>query len=293
MDLEHLRAFLAVAGHGGFTRAARALGRSQPTVSRQVKQLETALGVPLFERLGKAVHLTEAGRLLADDGARLLGDVTRTEEALRALGGLRGGSLRIGAGTTPGLYVVPGIIARLLQRMPALDIHYTVTNSAEVGKALSSNAIDVGFVGRRLEHGSLDHRPLLQDDVTCVAGPQHPLAGLTVTVAELDAHLQVQREPGSATRAHVEAALGPRPGRPVRRIQLTGPEAVKALVRAGVGWAWLSSLAVAREIERGELAPVRVSGVRPRRSIHVVLHPDKRLTPALRELLAEAGALAP
>ena len=286
MDIKRLEAFLAVARRGSFTLAARDLGRSQPTLSRQVRELEDDLGLALFERLGKAVHLTEAGRHLQVEGARLQGDVERIEEHLRDLAGVERGRLRLGAGTTPGLYVVPSLLARLMSRFPDVDLHYSITNSAAVGRSLLANELDVGFVGRRLEHRCLDHRELVEDDIICVASPAHPLAGRTVVVADLAHCTQIVREPGSATRAHVDAALTAAGVLPRRRIELAGPEAVKAVVQAGLGVAWLSSLAVAGELARGELVRLDVAGVSPKRDIYLVIHLDKRLTPVLRQLLA-------
>ncbi len=293
MELKLLRAFLAVARRGSFTEAARELGKSQPTLSRQVRDLEASLGVPLFERLGKSVHLTEPGRHLAAEAARLLGDVERTQETVRAMGGAHRGRLRIGAGTTPGLFFVPSVIARMLAAHSEIEPHFTISNTGEVGRALLANELDVGFVGAKREHAALDHRPLFRDEISCVAAPGHPLAGRSVDVGELLAHTQVVRERGSATRAHVEANLARLGLKRARWMQVGGPEAVKAMVRAGIGVAWISGLAVAGELQREELVRVRVPDIMPSRTVYLVIHLDKRLTPILRELLSAVEAELP
>src|SRR3990172_7350615 len=121
MDFQRLIVFRAVARHLNFSRAADELHLSQPAVSKHIHQLEAELGVRLFQRLGKRVELTEAGRIVADYAQRVS---VLTEEVRRVIGELQGlqrGHLRIGASTTPGLYVLPDMLARFQKKYPAIE----------------------------------------------------------------------------------------------------------------------------------------------------------------------------
>jgi LysR family transcriptional regulator, low CO2-responsive transcriptional regulator len=112
MDVRDLEVFLSVAKHLNYTRAGDEVHLSQPSVSVRVRQLEAELGVKLFEQLGKKVALTEAGRLLIPYAQRVIAAVEDAEHAIQDLQGLQHGSLRIGASTTPGMYIIPKTIAR-------------------------------------------------------------------------------------------------------------------------------------------------------------------------------------
>src|SRR5438034_10890783 len=110
MTLDHLRSFLAVQKHLGYTRAGKELFLSQPAVSRHVQALEDQLGVTLFEQIGKRLSLTDAGRTLAKEAERLLGDLERVSETVKAHSGADRGTLRLGASTTPGFYLLPALL---------------------------------------------------------------------------------------------------------------------------------------------------------------------------------------
>src|SRR6266404_7730546 len=111
MDLRDLQVFLSVARHLNFTRAGEEVNLSQPSVSVRMRQLERDLGTKLFEQLGKKIALTEAGELLVPYASRVIAAMTDARDAMDQLQGLERGSLRIGASTTPGMYVVPRTIA--------------------------------------------------------------------------------------------------------------------------------------------------------------------------------------
>ena len=118
MDIRDLEIFLSVAKHLSYTRAGDEVNLSQPSVSIRVKQLENELGVKLFEQLGRKVALTEAGRLLIADARHVITAVEDAKQRIYELQGLERGSLRIGASTTPGMYLIPQIIARFKRAIP-------------------------------------------------------------------------------------------------------------------------------------------------------------------------------
>src|SRR5262249_50642745 len=132
MTLRQFEVFLAVAGAKSFRRAAERLHLSQPTLSQHVRELETELGARLLDRIGRAVQLTDAGRVLEEHATRLLATLTDARQAIADLQGLQRGSLIIGASTTPGIYVLPGLLGIFRQRYPGVEVTLRLGNSEQV-----------------------------------------------------------------------------------------------------------------------------------------------------------------
>jgi DNA-binding transcriptional LysR family regulator len=244
--------------------------------------------VRLFEQLGKSLHLTDAGRVLASEAEKLLGSIERSAEAVRAVRSVEHGSLRIGASSTPGFYLLPRIVGRFHRRFPGVDIGYAVENSLGIEERILRNELDLGFVGAHLSHADLRLDPVLEDEVVCFAHPSHPLARRArIDPKDLRGALWVVRERGSATRRLVEAWLAERGVRIERTIELGCPETVKALVAGGVGISAISIHGL-RERSRGRLARLPVAGLRLRRPIYLVRHADKHVSPVMEAFLGDA-----
>lgn len=289
MDPKLLKTFLAVRRHESYTEAAREEFLTQPAVSRRIRQLETELGVKLFEQLGKALHLTDAGRVLAAEAEKLLGSIERSAEAVRAVRSVEHGSLRIGASTTPGFYLLPPIVGRFHRRFPGVEIGYAIDNSLRIEERILGNELDLGFVGAHLSHEDLRIEPVAEDEIVCFAHGKHPLARVRrVEPRDLRGQLWVVREQGSATRRLVESWLGKRGVRIERAIELGCPEAVKALVGSGVG---ISAISVnGLRDARSRLVRLPVEGMRLRRPVYLVRHMDKHVSPVMEAFLADAKA---
>ncbi len=147
MDFQHLTVFQAVARRLSFSRAADELNLSQPAVSKHIQLLEAELGVRLFQRVGRRVELTDAGRIVVDYAQRVS---VLTEEVRRVLGeleGLQRGYLRLGASSTPGLYLIPEVLARFRKRYPAVQTTLAISNSADIARRVLAGEFDLGFVG--------------------------------------------------------------------------------------------------------------------------------------------------
>lgn len=284
---ERIESFLAVARHLSFTRAAAEVRLSQSAVSRQVAQLERALGAKLFRQVGRAVELTDAGRAFGPHAERLSGDLARALEVVPALAAGRHGRLRIGASTTPGFYVLPPVVGEFHRRWPDVEIEYTVGNTAAIEQMLLRNEVDVGFVGAHLTRGELVFEPFAEDEIVCFAGPRHPLASKRrVAAADLARETLVTREEGSATRRLFDAWLAGA-GVAIRRsVQLGCPEAIKALVVGGFGIGFLSRFGLADELARRRLAVLRIDAPPLRRPLAVVRHPHKETTASMRSFLS-------
>jgi DNA-binding transcriptional LysR family regulator len=289
MKPEHLRTFLAVQKHLNYTHAARELLLSQPAVSRQIRQLENALGVRLFEQLGKRLHLTDAGKTLLREASRLLGGLDRVREALLAHQDARRGALRIGASTTPGFYLLPSVLGRFHRSHPEVEVSYMVANSHDIADAVLSNEIDLGFVGTRLSTPELVAEPIARDEIVFFASASHPLAARKrIELAALAGETWVAREKGSATRKLVERRLARARIGLDRAVVLGCPEAVKALVAGGFGVSFLSLHGLREDFRRGRVARLPVADVKIERTIHAVRHKDKHESPVLASFLALA-----
>ncbi|OIP34650.1 MAG: hypothetical protein AUK27_06795 [Deltaproteobacteria bacterium CG2_30_66_27] len=286
MNPHHLRTFLAVWRHRNYTRAAEEIFLTQPAVSRQVRQLEEKLGVRLFERIGKSLHLTDAGKTLAGEAEKLLGAMERTAEAVRSHRSAERGSVRIGASTTPGFYLLPDLLGRFHRRFPKVALHYTVENSLRIEQMILRNELDLGFVGAHLSSEDLVLKPLLEDEIVCFTAPSHRLAKVRhVAPGSLEDELWIIREKGSATRRLFEDWLSSRKGTIRKTIELTCPETCKALVRAGIGLSFMSVHGLRSELRAGRLVRIPVTGMSLKRPIFLAMHSEKRCSPVMETFL--------
>ncbi len=279
-----LATFLAVAEHLNYTRAAEALFLTQPAVSRQMQALHRATGVRLVEQLGKSLALTDAGQAFLREAQQLRGDLARAGEVLEGLRGGAAGRLRIGASSTPGLYVLPPALGRFLRERPGAKLEFRLANTLAIEEALLRNELDVGFVGGHLVNTDLEAEPLVGDEVLVYAARTHPLArARRIRPEQLVEQTFITREAGSATRRTFEAWLAGR-GLALRHvIELACPEAIKRLVAAGVGVAMSSCQGLPKQ--GGGFRTLRVPGLEIRRQLLVVRHKDKVLTPLLEEFV--------
>jgi DNA-binding transcriptional LysR family regulator len=279
-----LSTFLAVAEHLNYTRAAEALFITQPAVSRQMQALQRAAGVPLIEQVGKTLALTDAGRAFLREAQRLRGDLARAGEVLQDVRGGSAGRLRIGASTTPGLYIVPSPLGSFLRSRPKVELVFRVANTLAIEEALLRNELDVGFVGGHLAHAELSGEPLVGDEVLVYAAKSHPLArARRVRPEQLVEQIFVMREAGSATRRAFEAWLGSHGLALSRVIELSCPEGIKRLVASGMGLAISSCQGL--PARGGSFKLIQVPGLEIRRRLLVVKHKDKVLSPLVQELV--------
>jgi len=228
-----LRAFHAVASEGGFSRAARALGVTQPTLSGQVKALEETYGVRLFDRRGRRVQLTELGSGLLDLTRRLYALEGEAEQLLAAERGLKRGHLRLGADAP---YGVMKLMAAFGQRYSGIRVTVATGNSEALLQALFDHRLDVAVVANVAPDPRLHALALRHDRLVAFVGQDHPWRRRRhVTLAELAAQRLILRERGSTTRRIFETALA-RAGIPLNdSIEIASREAVREAVAAGLG----------------------------------------------------------
>ncbi len=277
MDTAELEAFLAVVRHGSFTRAARALHRSQPGVSRQVRRLEDEIGLTLLNRPRDGVVLTPAGEQFLRFAQDTLDRLDNLRAALREGDGELAGRLKIAASTTPGQFLVPTLVARYRQRFPTVQVEVAIMDSALVAEDVQRGGCDVGFIGIKWPDRRLHYRVIAEDEIVLAVPRAHRFAGRrSVPLQELSGEQFIDREEGSGTRACVLRALraqwGEIPPYNVAMV-LSTTEALVSAVEEGHGIGWVSSLALQRR-DTTRVALVRLRDLRILRPLYVV-HPRR------------------
>ncbi|HET6983252.1 MAG TPA: LysR substrate-binding domain-containing protein [Myxococcaceae bacterium] len=291
LNLNSLRLFLAVATHGGFSRAARVTGVSQPAISKAVRLLEQQGGAQLLVRAPSGIVLTEAGTLLLDHARALFAEERAAEEQLESLRGLRRGALRVGASTTLAASFLPPILGELYRAHPGIDLRVLSANARTVIGAVLDHQVELGLVEGPVHDGRLEVRPWREDELVVVVGPGHPFARMKrVTGPQLMEEPLVIREEGAGTRDVMLAALRRRRWTARRTFEVNSTEAIKGLVAAGVGWAVLSARIVRDELQLGRLKRLDVPDFALRRMLSWIRWKARRLGPgaAAFRSLAEA-----
>ena len=291
MDVRDLQIFLSVAKHLNFTRASEEVNLSQPSVSVRMRQLERDVGSKLFEQLGKKVGLTEAGKLLVPYASNVILAVDDARNAMDELQGLERGSLRIGASTTPGMYLIPKTIAHFKRRYPKIDVHLTVKDTRQIEEGVIQNEFDFGFVGGHLTGDEVNVVSWITDELVLIVPLGHRLAGRRlVKPQDLSTEQFIFREQGSASRAVVAAHLRKARIEAEAVMEMANPESVKKAVQNGLGIAFISAFAVESELKAKTLLTIKVQNLQVRRELKIVYRKDKHLSPAARAFLEESQA---
>jgi LysR family transcriptional regulator, transcriptional activator of the cysJI operon len=281
MDVRDLQIFLSVSKHLNYTRAGEEINLSQPSVSVRIHQLESELRVKLFEQLGKKVVLTDAGQLLVPYANRVIAAVDDAHHAVDELQGLERGSLRIGASTTPGMYLVPQVVARFKRSHPKIDIHLRIKDTREVEDGVLNNEFDFGFVGGHLAAAEVSAHAWLTDELLLVVSPDHRLRNKkAVRKQDLEGESFIVRESGSATRATIVTQLQQANFELETVIEMENPESIKKAVQSGLGIAFISKFAIATELKAKTLTAIRVRDLTINRELKIVHRKDKHLSRA-------------
>jgi len=273
LNLHQLATFQVVAKHCSFVRAAEELHFSQPAVSAQIRHLETSLGVKLFDQIGRRTHLTQAGEELYLYGQKIFSLIDETLDSMEALRSPHYGRLSVGADTTVGSYVIPGLLGKFHLIYPQVEISLEVLNRAALVEALASNRVDMAIMGKVPADMPVDIEPFAFNELVLVAAPTHRLANLErVPIEELGREHFLLREPGSGTRAALENVLQ-EANIPLQiSMQVGNNSAIKQGVAAGLGIALISRVALDMELETRRLVILNVEGfpvVRHWRLVHV------------------------
>src|SRR5438309_9924082 len=278
VTLRQLRTFKSVADLKSFSLAARRLKLSQPSVSYQVKELEETLGLPLLDRLGKRVQLTEAGTLLYGYARRMLGVLDEATVAIEEIRGIKRGTLRVGASTTVGIYLLPAALGAFKKLHPGLVISLEIGTREAVQDQVLRSELDLAVVGPALKDPDLAIVPFLSDELVVVAPAGHVLAGKKrLDLKDVAAEPFVMREAASGSRWSLEKAAHKAGAKLHVAMELGSNGAIKHAVESGLGLAVISRYACALEFASGRLVELDVRGFPIRRDWHIVYLRKRKL----------------
>lgn len=295
MTLDQLRVFVAVAERRHVTRAARALDLAQSAVSASIAALEDEFGVRLFNRVGRGIEPTDAGRMFVDEARAVLDRAAAARLKLSELGAVRRGTLALHASQTIAGYWLPGRLQAFRARHPQIEIRIAIGTTSDVAASLHDGRADLGFIEGDIAGPCLDCTMVARDHLMLVVAPGHRWAGRgSLSPADLTQADWVLREPGSGSRSEFErvlVALGIAPGALRVTLELPSDEAVRAAVEAGLGATVLSGAVAARSLEAGLLQHVRFA--LPQRVFAMVRHRDHHPSRSAEALVALLTAPPP
>lgn len=268
MTIDQLQIFLAVSQHMHFTRAAEALYITQPSVSAAIQSLEEQYGVKLFNRVGRRIELTLAGKMLQVEAQKILNQVELTERGLQELNDLKRGELKLGASQTIGNYWLPHFISIFKQEYPNISVDCTLGNTTEISEGTVTGLFDLSLVEGEVEPSvlaSLEQQIVGGDCLQIVVGQSHPwFEQIAVEVTQLTNTAWVMREKGSGTRQQFEQVLrhwGIEPTQLNVILEMNSGDMVKAAVESGVGAAAISHLIITKELRLDLLRCIKVTRI--------------------------------
>jgi DNA-binding transcriptional LysR family regulator len=291
-SLRQLRVFEAAATHRSFSRAAELLHLTQPGVSMHIKELEAHAGLPLFERLGRTLHVTEAGQELLTRAREVLRALKDTDDVLASLRGLKSGRINLAVVSTA-KYFAPRLLARFGRDYPELEIRLAVNNRHSVIEQLVANEVDLAIMGRSPEALDTVAVAFAQNPHVIIAPPEHSLARQRrIPVERIAQEVFIGREPGSGTRLALQQFFEERALSYRVELEMASNETIKQAVMAGMGVSFLSRHTIELEIETRRLVVLDVIGTPVIRQWHVAHLARKRLSPtaaAFKEFVLSEG----
>jgi DNA-binding transcriptional LysR family regulator len=285
-SLRQLHIFEAVARHLSYTRAAEELHLTQPAVFAQVKQLEDNIGLPLLDRIGKQLFLTDAGREVLATSRETVQAIEHLEMRLADMQGLKKGKLRIAIVTTA-KYLIPRLLGEFCTRYPGIEAALTVTNREKLLARLAENADDLVVLGAPPEHLDVVAMPIADNPLVVVARQDHPLVGKKkIPLKRIAAEPFILREAGSGTRLTIERYFASQGLTPRIRMELGSNEAIKQAIAGGLGLSILSSHTLTLESGQGPLQTLDVAGFPLMRQWYIAYPAGKHLSAVAEAFLA-------
>ncbi len=260
IEADHLITFALVAKTQNLSSAAQELYKSQPAISAQLKRLQEAVGEPLYIRHRYGIKLTTAGQALLPYAQTLMRTLEGARQYSQELKEGQTGHLSIAASTTIAMYYLPKQLKRFQSLKPAIDLRLIACNTQEALHLLKEGSADLALIEGPDTTSGLELRQIAEDEIMLAVSPEHPLCQKeSLSLADLEGLEVVRREPGSGTRAVVDAVLKPANINPKTVLEAKGVDAVKEAVLQGFGAAFLSKLALEREVKMGLIKALRIA----------------------------------
>ncbi|MCP4136420.1 MAG: LysR family transcriptional regulator [bacterium] len=289
-DLKQLRSFLEVLKENSFTRASRNLKIGQATISHHLGQLEEMLGVELITRTSKRFLVTPQGKIFEAFCEELFANINKLKANLDA--GTFGGVTRISASTIPSTYILPGVAARLKKEYPDFFYKVDISDSREVVEKIKEGKTEIGVSGKQLKHPSLLYQHIYSDELVLIGAPEAPRR---VSIEEIPGLPLVERESGSGTKDSYERILkehGIHPSDLTIVFESSTSEGVKESVIAGIGMAFISRLAIRKELSLKMLKIIPIDDLKIDRDFFLVTQKNRHLSPPAEAFIAAIKSIA-
>jgi DNA-binding transcriptional LysR family regulator len=292
VTLRQLQVFAAAARHSSFARAAEELHLTAPAISMQIKELESVVGLSLFDRAGRTLTLSTPGEYFLLHARRMLGALKDAEDTMVRLKGVRIGKLTLGMASTA-KYFVPRLLAEFRREHPGIEFRLEIGNRQALVEMLHRNQVDLAIMGRPPRELNTRAEPFAPNPLAMIASPEHPLARLPdVPPALLANELFLVREKGSGTRASMDIFFREKGIHPASAMEMPSNETIKQAVMANMGLGFLSLHTMRLEVGAGLIKLLEVDGLPLVRLWHIVNMQAKLLSPAaeaLRYFVLEKG----
>jgi DNA-binding transcriptional LysR family regulator len=294
VTLRQLQIFRAIALSGSTTAAAQSVPLSQSAASAALNELERILNARLFDRVGKRLLLNDRGRALLPTALAVLDGARNLETAFLSADHASLIDLHLFASTTVGNYILPRLLARFRERVPAAQLQLQIGNTRDVVTAVREFDADLGLIEGPCHASDIVVLPWLEDELVIVASPAHPLAKAAkrgrLTAKQLSQSCWLLREPGSGTREAVEQALLPHLVNVQSTMTLGSSESIKNAVAEGLGLSCLSRYVVRDPTAAGRLSVLGTRLPRLTRRLTIIHHQRKLLSDSLRGFIAHCRA---
>ncbi|MCK4390164.1 MAG: LysR family transcriptional regulator [Desulfobacterales bacterium] len=289
MDLWRLQIFCSVVELKSFSRAAKAVYLSQPTVSSHVKDLEDHFECKLVDRLGREVVPTRAGALLYGYAKKIIALKQEAENALAEFQGKIKGRLTIGGSTIPAGYILPPLLGRFKEYYPDVVVSLVQNDTQRIIRDTLEGNVELGIVGAKAREAQLFQKKIIDDQMFLIVPQKHRWAAKRhIVMDELIREPFVMREQGSGTRKSIEQVLD-KSGHSLGALnvvaEMGSTEAIRQGIKAGVGVSILSECAVAEELATGSLKKVKIKGLSFKRAFYLTFHRHRTQSPLCRTFI--------
>jgi LysR family transcriptional regulator, low CO2-responsive transcriptional regulator len=289
LTIRQLRALAVLQSAGSVTAAANRLNLTQPAVTLQLRNLQALAGLPLIQRTGDGMALTDAGHDVLALAERVEAALLDCERSLDMIAGRNGGRVSIAAVSTA-KYFVPFVIAAFSRRFPKIDVTLRIGNREDIRAALRGYDLDIAIMGRPPVDVQVEIRPLGKHPHVIIAAADHRLSTKKrIAVADLASENFITREIGSGTRMLMEQFFQKSGLKPKIGMEMDSNETIKQAVIAGLGIAFISQHTVSHELDEGRLVALKVAGLPVMRQWQAIRRTDKILLPPAQAMLDFLG----
>ncbi|MBF0118612.1 MAG: LysR family transcriptional regulator [Desulfobacterales bacterium] len=274
ISIQQLESFFYLMGERSFSRAAKKMFVTQPSLTKQIKNLEAAVGEKLVNREDRSVTLTEQGKIVYDYAKKVLSLREEVKEKIIRIKKNDTGSIEISASTIPANYILPRVLSEFRISYPNIQFYLRQSNSEEVIDMIISGRSEIGFIGKNISNSKLYTKSVWKDKLVLIVPKKHPFIKREfITIGELLKEPYIAREKGSASREVFESYLKENKGITCRLntiCELGSSEAIKEAVIAGLGVSIISRNAVYRELFQGIINEIPINDLNLERNIYLI-----------------------